>query len=207
MKSRYIGLNSSVSLNGSKTVDLAVAPTSYLGQFNINFAFDNGSGAKYLSEIFQVEHDSSQAPLTWPAYATSQVSLKPGPSTTAVSTLSSFQPNASPSSQPDSSPSPQPSSIHSSTTQASGLKTGAIVGISVGSILGLSILIVTATLFIRRSHRNGKRSQASSSGLPKPHELAGRVEGWREPRELFAERTALRELCSGQMALRELPTA
>lgn len=173
-------------------VDLSVASTYYTGQFNINFAFDNGTDARYLSEFFHVDHNSSQAPLTWPADGASQVSLISEPSTTtvsttAVSTLFSSQLSSSPSSQLGSTP--------SSTTQAASLKGGAIAGISVGSIiLGSSILILIAILSIRRSRRTRKRSQANSSAMPKAAERAGQDEEWRG-------------LSVQQMTPRELPTA
>lgn len=171
-----------------------------MGQFNFNFASDGESDGKYLSEFFNVNHDSSQAPLAWPSDSVSQASSIPEQSTTAVATQSSSQLNPSPSSQPDTAPS-------SSTTHASGsLKGGAIAGISVGSfILVSSILALTAILFIRRSRRNGKR-------IPKSVELLGQGAERKEPpteqmalRELPAEH--LRELPTEQMAPRELPPA
>lgn len=188
------GLSTSVFLNGFAAVHLAVASTSYLGQFNINFNFDNGSDAKYLSEIFHVDHDSSQAPLTWSGNASSQVSLSPDQSITAVSTPSS-----------KSSPSSQPNPVPSSTTRASGLGKGAIAGLSVGSTLVSGVLILAAVLFVLRSRRR-RRSQARRSGMLKPvqfqaemtapsssgapTELAGQEDQWRE----LSDQTAVREL-------------
>ncbi|MCJ1468734.1 hypothetical protein MMC07_007364 [Pseudocyphellaria aurata] len=188
-----LSLNKSVSLNGSETVDLAVAPAWYLGQFNINLKLDNGTDAKYLSEIFSVEHNSSQAPLTWPDKASSQPSLGPDQSTTASSTQFSSQPSSSPSSQPVSTP---------SRTTASGLGIGAIAGISVGATL-VSVLILTTVLFVLRDRRR-RRLQGSHSRMRKPIRFRAKMTASRAPAELAQPEKQWKEL-SDQTAVRELP--
>ncbi|MCJ1423432.1 hypothetical protein MMC29_001315 [Sticta canariensis] len=196
-----LSLNTSVRINGSKTVDLAVAPTWYLGQFNMNFDRDDGSHAYYLSEIFEVNHNSSQDPLTWPAASDSQGSSVPEQKSTAVVTLSS-QLNASPSS-------PQTTATPSSTiTQASGLNSETVAGISVGSTLALITMILAAIFFIIRNRRNRRRSQATSSGMVEPKELpahlaVGHPSG--AATELAQQNEQWCELSTEQMARRELP--
>ena len=218
IKSHHAGLNTSVSLNGSRAVPLSVASQSYLGQFNINLSYDNGSKEKYLSEFFNVDHSPSQPPMNWPAPSTSQVSLEPEQSTTAITIVSSSQTYSTTSSQLDSTPSSHLDSTPSSTTRASGLNGEAIAGISVGSIVGLSVLILTAILFMRRNRRN-RRSQKSSSEMLKPVESAmpptlssshfGAIEiaGISPATELAGKIEEGGELCAERAALRELPAA
>ncbi|MCJ1266878.1 hypothetical protein MMC22_006763 [Lobaria immixta] len=214
------GLNTSVSLNGSKSVPLSVASKWYLGQFNINYDLDGENDGKYLSEIFHVDHESSQSPVTWPGASNSQVSLKLEQSTTAGTTLSSSTSQASlkseqsttavttlSSSQP-ASPSPQIDSTPSSTPSSSGLKGGAVAAISVGFIVCLSLLILTAILFIRRSRRN-RRSHAANSGTLRRAELAVTPAAFSSSgaaTELAGNGEEWRELSAEQRGPRELPT-
>ncbi|MCJ1469226.1 hypothetical protein MMC07_007859 [Pseudocyphellaria aurata] len=199
--SRHAGLNKSVPLNGSETVDLAVTSGWYQGQFNINFKRDDGTSGKYLSEFFTVDHNPSQTPLAWPGKASSQVSLSPDQSTTASSTQFPTQPSSL-SSEPSSSPSSQPVSTSSRTTTASGLGIGAIAGISVGSALVFT-LILTFILFVLRDRRR-RRSQASHIRMPTPVQFPAEMTAFSAPAELAQPEKQWREL-SDQTALRELP--
>lgn len=201
---RHAGLNKSVLLNSSATVDLAVASIWYLGQLRIDLDLGIGRDANYRSEIFKVDHNPSQAPLTWPGKASSQVSLSPNQSITAVPTPSSSQPSSHPS-QPSSSLLSQPSSTPSSPKQAFGLGNGAIAGISVGSTLVSSVLILTAILLVLRSRRR-RRSQASKSGMLKPVQFPTKLtpSSSSAPTELAGQEEQWREL-SNQTAVRELP--
>ena len=153
----------------------------------------------YRSEIFNVDHDSSQSPVTWSGTSDSKASLRPEQPTTTVTALSSSQP---------ASPSPQIDSIPSSTPSTLGLKGGAVAGISVGSTVCLGLLILTAILFIRRSRKN-RRSHAANSGMVRRAEVVMPPAAFSYSRavtELVGNGEEWRNLSAEQTKPIELPT-
>ena len=157
-----------------------------------------------MSEIFQVDHNDSQVPLTWPAAPNSQGSSVPEQKSTAVVTFSS-QLNTSPSSlQTTATPSSTP-------TQAAGLNRETVAGISVGSTLISITVILTAIFFILRNRRNRRRSQATSSGMVEPKEFPAHLVGGHPPsapsapNELAGQNGQRSELSAEKMARKELP--
>ena len=167
----------------------------------MDFHREDGGHAKYLSEFFQVNHNDSQVPLTWPAAPNSQGSSVPEQKSTAVVTFSS-QLNTSPSSfRTTATPSSTP-------TQAASLNRETVAGISVGSTLISLILILTAIFFILRNRRQRRRSQAIRSGMVEPKELLAHLAGGHPssaPTELAGQDEQWSELSAEQMARRDLP--
>ncbi|MCJ1468656.1 hypothetical protein MMC07_007285 [Pseudocyphellaria aurata] len=155
----HADLNTSVSLNSSMMVDLAVASDWYLGQFHIDLGLVDGIDATYSSEIFNVTHSPSQAPLTWSGKA----------GFLANSALSSTTPA---------------SSLGSGAI--AGISVGSSLVSSV--LTNAAILLALRRRRRRRSHASHsgmlrpvqfpiKMTTSSSNGLA---ELAGQEEQWRE---------------------------
>ncbi|MCJ1468963.1 hypothetical protein MMC07_007594 [Pseudocyphellaria aurata] len=66
-----LGRNTSVPLNSSMIVDLNEASGSSLGQFYFSLGLVDGIDANYSSEIFNITHNPSEAPLPWAGPASS----------------------------------------------------------------------------------------------------------------------------------------